>query len=231
MKQYLQKKIKQFWNTSKQIVSNLFEKKLVKKTFNPYKNIPDPKLVFKDTLGMKDINRDSKIPENLKNILAEIENMGDRLRKLGESDGPYQMRYQTIREKVKSTASRTSKYIETIFKGISESVTNEIKVKKEKEQQIQNDIDATENYLKDLIKAKYWNPKNYLLWEAIIFLIFGLGLLAGVGLAEYGYRSRAGVRCSQFSPPCRMCCPSTRRTGVAILGNNFLLLAGPMRHP
>ncbi|WP_430412138.1 hypothetical protein [Kordia sp.] len=179
MKKYLQNIAERLTDWYKKIRDKLSSSKTGKNTTNPYKNVPDPKLIFKDTLGMKDIRSDNEIPENLKNILAEIENMGDRLWNLGESDGPYQIRYQTVKEKVKSTASRVSKYIETIFKGRIGNVTNQIKVVKQKEQQIQNDIEATDTYLKELIKAKYWDPKNYLLWEAIIFLIFGLGLLAG----------------------------------------------------
>jgi len=144
-----------------------------------YEDIPDPSVVFKDTLGMQDIDRDGRIPENLKKILLEIENMGDRLRKFGESDGPYQMKYKTIKTITGNTAERVSKYIETIFKGISESIKSESEVKKEEESRINKDLDISKKYLEELKKDKHWRPKNYLLWEAILFSVFGLALLMG----------------------------------------------------
>jgi hypothetical protein len=150
-----------------------------KEVHNPYQDLPKPEFFFKDALGMKDIDRDNKITENLKKILDEIENMGDRFRKLGETDGPFQMRYEAIKIISKNTAIRTSKYIETIFKGISESVENKINVKNKEVERIIEDEVKSKGYFEELKVAKNWKPKNFILWEAIVFFVFGLALLGG----------------------------------------------------
>lgn len=144
-----------------------------------YDDIPDPAIVFKEALGMQDIDRDSQIPENLKKILLEIENMGNRLRKFGESDGPFQMRYKTIRIIANNTAERVSKYIETIFKGISESLKSEAHIKEDEEKRIIKDLEVSKKYLGELKQTKHWQAKNYILWEALIYLVFGIALLTG----------------------------------------------------
>lgn len=177
MKEYLQNIIKRASNFFKENFNK--SSKPSSEPFDPYKNIPDPAIVFKDTLGMRDIDRDSKIPENLKKILVEIENMGDRLRKFGESDGPYQMRYKTVQDIAKSTSERTSRYIETIFKGIGEGLKTKKEIKKKEEARVEEDVNGAKAYLDELIAAKYWLPKNFLLWEIIIFFAFGITLLGG----------------------------------------------------
>ena len=177
MKDYLKKITKKVLDFLKESLNK--KTKPISEPFNPYKNVPDPAIVFKDTLGMNDINRDSKIPENLKSILIEIENMGDRLRKLGESDGPYQLRYKTIKEITNSSAERTSRYIETIFKGIGEGLKTKKEIKRKEEARVTEDVNDAKVYLDKLIAAKYWLPKNFLLWEIIIFFVFGITLLGG----------------------------------------------------
>lgn len=143
---------------------------------DPFDAIPDPKDVFRNILGMHDINRDDDISKNLKNILVEIENMGDRFRKLGESDGPYQLDSDFVNVIANNVADRTRNYIETIFMGLKNSLEAISPVKERQFEDAENDVNQTKEYINDLLKDKKFKPDNYSYW-AWFYLIFGLALL------------------------------------------------------
>lgn len=161
---------------------------------NPYSGVPDPSAVFRETLGMNGIDRDEDIPKNLQKIIVEIEHMGDRLRKLGESDGPFQMRDTIMKSIAQNTAERTSAYIETIFKGLKEGLSTKKEVKEKELENASADVDEFKETLKTLRTARNWNPKNYSRW-AWMYLIFGMFLLAAdaalsLNVTEIGFQLR-----------------------------------------